>query len=95
MCVLPQKYQIDDQIKHFAAIISGQYRLNNCFIDKYYNRQPSVSIIRNLLFLFRFAASLVQVRTTGVFRVAKEGHKTQARNTPYRGMDYPFFFSLF
>ena len=27
-----------------------------------------------------------------MLRVAKEGHKTQARNTPYRGMDCPFFF---
>ena len=30
-----------------------------------------------------------------MLRVAKEGHKTQARNTPYRGMDCPFFFALF
>ena len=28
-----------------------------------------------------------------MFRVAKEGHKTQARSTAYRGKDCPFFFS--
>ena len=27
-----KKYQIDYQIKHFAAIISIKYRFNNCFI---------------------------------------------------------------
>lgn len=28
-----------------------------------------------------------------MFRVATEGHKTQARDKPIRGMDCPFFFS--
>jgi hypothetical protein len=30
-----------------------------------------------------------------VSRVATEGHKTQARDKPIRGMDCPFFFLLY
>ena len=30
---------------------------------------------------------------TGVFRVAMEGHKTQARGTAYGGMDCPLLFT--